>query len=147
VIATDISAPALAIGKENATTNGVADRIEFVECDLLASLPAEPRFAVIASNPPYIGEIEISNLAPSVINHEPRHALIAGPSGTEVIERLIPQAAERLLHNGWLILEISPIIVNRVMELVGADDRFEPATITKDLANLPRVVKAQRSNR
>ena len=144
VIATDISPGALAVGKENAAVHGVADRIQFVECDLLSSLPAQPRFAVIASNPPYIGEAEISTLAPAVIDHEPRGALIAGPTGTEVIERLIPQAAERLLPGGCLVLEVSPIIANRVVELVAADGRFEAATVTKDLANLPRVVKAQR---
>src|SRR6478736_3662730 len=64
VVAIDISAAALAIAKENATAHGVGERIDFVEGDLLASLPAEPRFAVIASNPPYIGEGEIGTLAP-----------------------------------------------------------------------------------
>jgi release factor glutamine methyltransferase len=144
VLATDISPAALAIATENAIAHGVADRIDFREADLLASVPAEPRYAVIASNPPYIGEAEISTLAPSVINHEPRHALIAGPTGAEIIERLIPQAADRLLPGGWLILEISPLIASRVTELIAANARFEPATITKDLANLPRVIKAQR---
>jgi release factor glutamine methyltransferase len=144
VVAIDISPAALAVAKENAQTHGVAERIEFVEGDLLASQPHEPRFAVIASNPPYIGEGEIASLAPSVINHEPRHALIAGPTGTEIIERLIPQAAERLLPNGWLILEFSPIIANRVVELITADGRFEEATIIKDLAGLARVVTARR---
>jgi release factor glutamine methyltransferase len=146
VTATDISAAALAIANENATTHSVADRIEFVEGDLLTPLPAESQFAVIASNPPYIGEAEIGTLAPSVINYEPRHALIAGPTGTEIIERLIPQAAERLLPGGWLIMEVSPIIASRGVELIAAHSRFEPATITKDLANLPRVVKAQRKS-
>lgn len=144
LVAIDISPPALAIAKENATTHGVADRIEFIEGDLLASLPAEPRFAVIASNPPYIGEGEINTLAKSVINHEPRHALISGPTGTEIIERLIPQAAERLLPSGALILEVSPIIANRVVEFFAADGRFEPATITRDLAGLARVITAHR---
>jgi release factor glutamine methyltransferase len=144
VVAIDISPAALAVAKENAQTHGVAERIEFVEGDLLASQPHEPRFAVIASNPPYIGEGEIASLAPSVINHEPRHALIAGPTGTEIIERLIPQAAERLLPNGWLILEFSPIITDRVVELITADGRFEEATIIKDLAGLARVVTARR---
>ncbi len=146
VTAIDISPAALAIAKENATTHGVAERIEFKEGDLLASLPPEPRFAVIASNPPYIGEGEISSLAPSVINHEPRNALIAGPTGTEIIERLIPQAAERLLPGGWLILEFSPMIVNRVAELIAADGRFQEAAVTKDLAGLARVVKARRKS-
>jgi release factor glutamine methyltransferase len=144
VLATDISVPALAIARENATTHSVADRIEFVEGDLLTSLPAKPRFAVIVSNPPYIGETEIATLAPSVINHEPRHALIAGPTGTEIIERLLPQAADRLLPAGWLILEVSPTIATRVLDLIAANGHFEAATITKDLANLPRVIKAQR---
>jgi release factor glutamine methyltransferase len=63
-----------------------------------------------------------------------------------VIERLLPQAAERLLAGGWLILEVSPMIASRVVELFAADGRFEPATIAKDLAGLARVVKAQRKS-
>jgi release factor glutamine methyltransferase len=144
VIATDISPAALAVAKENAAAHGVAERIEFLQGDLLAPIPAEPKFAVIASNPPYIGEGELASLAPSVRDHEPRQALIAGPTGTEVIERLIPQAADRLLPGGWLILEISPFIASRVIDLIAADGRFEAATLTKDLAGLPRVAKARR---
>jgi len=144
VIATDISSAVLAIAKENATAHHVADRIEFLEGDLLSPLPAEPRFAVVVSNPPYIGASELGTLSPSVRDHEPRHALIAGPTGTEIIERLIPQAAERLIPGGWLIMEISPIMATRVVDLFAADGRFEPATITKDLAGLARVVKARR---
>jgi release factor glutamine methyltransferase len=144
VAATDISAAALAIAQENAAAHGVANRIEFHEGDLLSPLPPHQQFAVIASNPPYIAEGELGTLAPSVRNHEPRHALIAGPTGTETIERLIPQAADRLLPGGWLILEISPQIVPRVTAGLAADGRYEPPTIIKDLAGLPRVVKTQR---
>lgn len=144
VTAIDNSPAALAIAKENAAANQVAERIEFLAGDLLAALPAEPRFVVIASNPPYIGESEIGTLSPSVINHEPRAALVAGPTGTEIVERLIPQAAERLLPDGWLILEVSPQIAGRVVELIAASGCFEPATIVKDLAGLARVIKARR---
>ncbi len=144
IVATDISPAALAIARENAVMHQVADRIEFVEGDLLASLPAEPQFAIIASNPPYIGEGEISTLSASVINHEPRGALIAGPTGTEVIERLIPQAAERLLPGGWLILEISPLVADRVIQQITASGQFESPAVIKDLAGLPRVIKARR---
>jgi len=144
VVAIDISSSALAVAKENAATHSVADRMEFIQGDLLAPLTAESRFCLIASNPPYIGENEIGTLSPSVIQHEPRQALIAGPTGTEVIERLIPQAAERLLAGGWLILEVSPLIARQVVDLFEADGRFEEATVTKDLAGLARVVKAQR---
>jgi release factor glutamine methyltransferase len=145
IVATDISPAALAIARENASTHQVGGQIEFVEGDLLAPLPAEPQFTVIASNPPYIGESEISTLSPSVVQHEPRPALIAGPTGTEVIERLIPQAAERLLPRGWLILEISPLVAGRVIEQITAGGQFEPPAVTRDLAGLPRVVKARRT--
>jgi release factor glutamine methyltransferase len=144
VTAIDLSPVAIAIAQENAARHQVADRIEFVAGDLLTPLPPEQKFAVIASNPPYVSEIEFAALAPSVRNHEPRQALVAGPAGTEIIERLIPQAAERLLPGGWLILEISPMIAARVTELLAADGRFEPPATIKDLAGLARVVKARK---
>jgi release factor glutamine methyltransferase len=144
VIATDVSAQALAVAKENAAAHGVNERIDFREGDWLGSLPATPTFAVIASNPPYVSESEFDSLPPDVRNHEPRQALVAGPAGTDVIERLIPQAAERLLPGGWLILEVSPMIAGRVVELIAADGRYEVASVAKDLAGLARVVKARK---
>jgi release factor glutamine methyltransferase len=144
VTAIDISPAALEVAKENAAMHHVAERIEFLQGDLLTPVPAEPRFSVIASNPPYVSESEYSALAPQVKDHEPRQALLAGPTGAETIERLIPQAAERLFPGGWLILEISPMIASRVVELIAADGRYEPATTVKDLAGLARVIKARR---
>jgi release factor glutamine methyltransferase len=61
-----------------------------------------------------------------------------------LIERLIPQAAERLLPGGWLIVELSPMIVSRVASLIAADGRYEPAIVIKDLAGLARVIKARK---
>ena len=75
---------------------------------------------------------------------EPRVALLGGPRGTEVIERLIPQAAERLKPGGHLLMEISPTIHDAVLELLAADARLEPGPTIKDLARLPRVVQAVR---
>jgi len=144
VVAVDLSPAALAIAKENAAALGVAERIEFVQSDLLAGVPPKQQFTVVASNPPYVSESEFAALAPSVKDHEPRQALVAGPKGTEVIERLIPQAVERLLAGGWLILEVSPMIASRVVDLIAAHGRYEPANIVKDLAGLARVVKARR---
>lgn len=144
VTAIDISPATLAVAGSNAATHGVADRIELLTGDLLAALPAEPRFAVIASNPPYVAESELAAMSPQVTDHEPRLALVSGPTGTEIIERLIPQAAERLLPRGLLVLELSPQIAARVVQLIAADTRFEPAVVTKDLAQQARVVKAVR---
>jgi release factor glutamine methyltransferase len=144
VTAIDISPAALAVARANADSHGVADRLEFLVGDLLEALPAEPAFAAIASNPPYVSDSEYATLGPQVKDHEPRLALVAGPTGTEVIERLIPQAAERLLPGGLLALEISPMIADRVVELIAAAGIYESATIVKDLAQQARVVTARR---
>jgi release factor glutamine methyltransferase len=145
VVAIDVSPAALAVARENAVAHAVDSQIEFVAGDLLAALTPARQFAVIASNPPYIAESELASLSATVRDYEPPQALIAGPQGTEIITRLIPQAAERLAAGGWLILEVSPHLAPRVIELVAADGRFEPALVTKDLAGLARVVRARRT--
>ncbi|MBI2826815.1 MAG: peptide chain release factor N(5)-glutamine methyltransferase [Planctomycetia bacterium] len=144
VTAVDISPKALAVARENAAAHGVAERVEFVEGNLLASLPAEATFDFIVSNPPYVSEGEWATLAREVRDFEPRGALVAGPRGTEVIARLISAAAERLVPGGWLLTEISPMIEADVRSLVEADARFSPAPTVKDLAGLARVVQARR---
>jgi len=144
VTAVDRSAAVLAVAGENARRHGVADRIALVESDLLESLPADAEFDVIVSNPPYVSEAEWVALAPEVRDHEPREALVAGPRGTEVIERLLPQASARLRPGGHLLLEVSPMIVDAVCGLVAAHPAFGEPEVIKDLARLPRAVHASR---
>jgi release factor glutamine methyltransferase len=139
-----VSPAALAIAKENADRLGVSERIEFVESDLFAALPAGRTFDFIASNPPYITTEEFAALSPEVRDHEPQLSLVAGDNGMSVIERLLPQAAERLRPGGTLLLEISPMLQQRVESLVAADVRWELAPTTKDLAGHARVVRARR---
>lgn len=144
VTAIDVSPGALAVARCNAAEHGVSERIEFLEGDLFDPVPAERRFDFILSNPPYVASAEMSTLARDVREHEPHVALEAGPRGTEIIERLLPQAAERLRPGGWLIVEISPMIDEAVRRLLDAQENLHPAAVTKDLAGLPRVVRAQR---
>lgn len=144
IVAMDNSSAALAVARENAKDHGVDGRIEFLEADLLAPLPAERQFDLIVSNPPYIGTQEEATVASQVRDHEPRQALFAGPTGTEIIARLVPQAAERLKAGGFLLMEVSPIIASAVLDLVNQSGCFEPAEIQKDLAGLARVVSARR---
>ncbi|NLE36633.1 MAG: peptide chain release factor N(5)-glutamine methyltransferase [Pirellulaceae bacterium] len=141
--AVDLSEAALAVARENAQSHGVADRIEFVQSDLLAALPPESRFDLIASNPPYVSESEWADLSPEVRDHEPRMALVAGPRGTEVIERLLTEAAARLKSGGHLLVEISPMIHAAVCSLVEASGKFDSPETIKDLARLPRIVCAR----
>ena len=143
--AIDRSAEALAVARENAAAHGVQDRIELVCSDLFAALPADRRFHLVVSNPPYVSQAEFAALAPDVRKYEPREALVAGPRGTEVIEALLPQAAQRLLPGGHLLLEISPMIHDAVRSLVSADARFQLGPTVNDLAGLPRVLQARRA--
>jgi release factor glutamine methyltransferase len=144
VTAVDVSPAALAAARENSSRHGVGERVEFIESDLFASVPADRQFDIIASNPPYITTAEMTELARDVRQFEPELALAGGESGTDVIERLIPQAAERLRSGGTLLLEISPMLQQRVEKLVDDDGRFERRPIVKDMAGLARVVVARR---
>lgn len=144
ITATDISPAALEIAAANAAEHGVAERIELVQSDLLSGVAPHERFDFILSNPPYVSTAELEKLPREVRDYEPREALVAGPRGTEVIERLVPQAAERLNPGGHLLVEISPMIHDAVRALLAADPRWEPGPTIKDLARLPRVAQAKR---
>jgi len=144
VTAIDVSRAALEVARTNAAEHGVEDRIELVESDLFAAVPAERRFDFIVSNPPYVRESELASLPPDVRHFEPRQALVAGERGTEVIESLVPQAAERLSPGGHLLVEINPALCDAVESLIETDGRLHLGPLIKDLARLPRVVQAVR---
>ena len=142
VTAVDICPKALEVARANARQHGVDDRIEFIQSDLFEAVPAQRRFDFVVSNPPYITEAEIEGLARDVREYEPRSALVAGPRGTEVIERLLPGAVERLLPGGHLLIEISPTTHDAALELIATTAGLRPGETVKDLARRPRVVQA-----
>lgn len=144
VTAVDISSKALAIARENAQTHRLQERIAFHEGDLLAGLPLDAMFDFVVSNPPYVSEAEFAELADDVREHEPSLALKAGPDGTDVIARLIPQAAERLHAGGWLLMEISPMIADQVQALFRDDGRFAEPSVIRDTNRHARVIAAAR---
>jgi release factor glutamine methyltransferase len=144
VTATDLSDAAIEVAKSNAEKHQVGDRIQFVSTDLLESIPAGPTFDFVLSNPPYVSAAEYSELDPSVRDYEPKLALVGGPTGAEIIERLILQAAARLKPDGYLILEISPMIEEIVHEQFARCSQFGDPQTVKDLAQLARVVYAPR---
>ena len=145
VTAIDISPAALAIAKTNAERHEVADRIEFIESDLFAKHEATAKLDIIVSNPPYVASAEMAGLDAGVRDHEPHLALDGGEQGTEVIARLIPQAAERLLPGGWLLMEVGPSNATQVEQMVAAADGLTLQETIADLAGHPRVVQASKS--
>ncbi len=136
VVAVDLSPEALAIAKENAQTHGVV--IRFVESDLLGAVSGP--FDLIVSNPPYVSASEYEALPDDVKKFEPKLALLAGPKGTEVIERLLVEAAAKLSPGGRLLLELSPMIADQVRTLFG--DAWSSVSLLDDLAGRPRIFSA-----
>jgi len=138
--ATDISPEALEVARANAARLQLAGRIQFHQTDLLAGLP-EQSFDFVVSNPPYVGDSEAGQVQLEVRKFEPRGAVFAGPTGVEVVERLVPQAQAALKPGGWLVMEISGSIAEGVRGLlVGwADARLIP-----DLQGIQRVAAARR---
>jgi release factor glutamine methyltransferase len=108
--------------------------------DLLEGI-APGSFDIVVSNPPYVGLAEEDQVQLEVRKFEPKNAVFAGPSGVEVIRRLIPQAEGALKPEGRLIFEISGTIAEAVRELlVGWDD----LRVINDLQSIPRVVSARK---
>ena len=147
VTASDISPAALEVARSNAQQHQVGQRIDFRLGDLLAEIPADAQFDIIVSNPPYVSQPEWEQLPAEIKDYEPQLALVGGPAGTEIIARLIPQAAEHLRSAGWLLMEISPMTEAAVRQQLALDGRFESVQTVKDLAGLPRVIKARRQER
>ena len=145
VTAVDISPQRWIVAIRNAVQHAVDDRVAFLQSDLFAAVPTDPPFDFIVSNPPYVSQAEFEALDGTVRDHEPTVALIAGNRGTEVIARIIRDSADRLVSGGWLVLEVSPTTSAAVLDLLAGSNRFAEPSVRMDLAQLPRVVKAQRT--
>lgn len=145
VWATDASAAALAVATANVAGAGaIGARVRLVTGDWFAPLPLELRGSVrvAVANPPYIAEHEVEWLPREVADHEPRGALVSGPTGLEAIERIVADASSWLAPGGALVVEIAPhqaqLAAARADEAGLVDVRVEP-----DLAGRPRVLVAR----
>ncbi len=106
---------------------------------------AAASFDFVVSNPPYVGDSEEESVQLEVRKFEPRNAVFAGPTGLEVIERLIPQAHAALRPGGWLVFEISGTIAGRVRSLLSNRD-WDKVTIRNDLQGIARVAMARKTS-
>jgi release factor glutamine methyltransferase len=141
IYATDIYPKALEVARANAARHDLTSRIEFHEADLLNGLPPASLDFVV-SNPPYVGESEEDSVQLEVRKFEPRNAVFAGPTGLEVIERLIPQAHTVLRPGGWLVFEISGTIADRVRGLLCG---WNEVAIKNDLQGIARVAMSRKA--
>jgi ribosomal protein L3 glutamine methyltransferase len=105
VDAIDISDEALAVARRNIERHGVEDRVTARRSDLLTALPAEPRYQLIVSNPPYVDAEAMASLPPEY-RHEPELGLTGGDDGLVLVRRLLREAADRLTADGVLVCEV-----------------------------------------
>jgi release factor glutamine methyltransferase len=137
VFATDISRDAVDTAIENRDASGLA--IYVAEGDLFDPLPASLIGLVdlIVANPPYVAEVDYPTL-PADVQREPKVALVSGPSGLEVVQRIGAAAATWLRPGGVVVCEIGE------KQGVSALATFQdlPAVVRQDLTGRDRYVVA-----
>ncbi|MFZ5756214.1 MAG: 50S ribosomal protein L3 N(5)-glutamine methyltransferase [Pseudomonadota bacterium] len=103
ITATDLSADALAVARENRVRHGMETQLTLVEGDLYAGVPG--RFDLIVTNPPYVDAADMAALPPEY-RHEPALGLAAGADGLDLVVRILAGAGERLTDHGLLVCEV-----------------------------------------
>jgi len=137
VTGVDRSEAALAVAQRNAGKHGVSGRVSVRQGDLLEGMTISAD--LIVSNPPYVPDGDVGSLDPEVVEHEPHIALFGGPSGTEVIHRLLQQAGCRLAPHGRLVVEFGfgqAGMVTRLAESSG----WQVVRVREDLQGIPRTI-------
>jgi release factor glutamine methyltransferase len=151
ILATDISSKALQVAKRNAQKHGIAERIQFAECDLLpdrrpqtadhpsSAVHRPSSFNLICANLPYIPTETLHGLP--VYGREPTLALDGGPDGLNLYRRLFQLAPEWLAPNGMMLLEIEATQGTQALSL--AYDSFEEVKLQlhPDLAGHNRILE------
>lgn len=141
VIATDLSAAALAVAARNARRHGVANRVSFVRTDLLDGL--EARADLILANPPYVVDRDAAALQPEVATYEPLSALFGGADGLVVIRRLLQQAPKALALGGRLVIEFG-MGQEPDLQQAAATAGWTTVRVRSDLQGIPRTIVLSR---
>lgn len=142
ILAIDASPDALQLARENAVGHAVADRVRFVEADLLPAV-VDPLFELVLANLPYVPSAMIPDL-PVAASFEPAAALDGGPDGLDHIRRLIERLPDALASGGVALLEIGADQADAVAAAV--DERVPGwgVSIVPDLSGAPRVARIDR---
>lgn len=145
VIATDRSAGALAVARENAARNHVADRVLFVQGLWFSPFATDrPSFDVVVSNPPYIPSADIEELEPEVARYEPRLALDGDADGLRDLSQIISGCRDHLKPGGWLLLEMGWDQRESVRGLLESEGIFDSILFFDDYGGNNRAVRARR---
>jgi release factor glutamine methyltransferase len=143
--ATDICSDALAIARRNGASFGLGSRVRFrlADCfDPIDCFAPLGRFDLIVSNPPYIQDDRIGELAPEISCYEPRAALAGGHDGLELYRKVAAELTAHLERGGSAIVEIGAHQFDAVKEIM-LNAGAASIKLVPDLSSLPRVLAAQ----
>jgi release factor glutamine methyltransferase len=145
VIATDVSLDALAIARRNLVMLGAALRapVELRHGAHLAPV-REVSASCVVANPPYISHEEAAGLPRSVRDWEPAVALFSAEGGMAATHAIVRDAAQLLVPDGLLALEVDHRRASLVAELAATDGRYDNVSVQLDLAGRERFVLARR---
>ena len=142
ITALDISAEALALAKQNALQNQVAERIEFLLGDGFAALTDKAQFDLLVSNPPYIASAEIETLDPEVKDFDPRGALDGGADGLDFYRRLATEAKPFLKSDGKIMLEFGDGQADDI-KIIFENEKWIVEAVQEDYSHRARILIAR----
>jgi release factor glutamine methyltransferase len=145
VWATDSSEDALAVARANLAGTGLpSTRVRLSAGSWFGALPQtlRGRLRLVVSNPPYVAESELESL-PTELRHEPRPALVSGPTGREAIEVILREAPAWLDPVGTVVCEVAPHQANAASQ-AAAMAGFDEILVQRDVANRDRVLVARK---
>ena len=142
-----MSPDALEVARANVVGCGQT-RVRLCEGSWFDALPETLRgeLALVVANPPYIAEAEVDSLPAEVAGHEPRGALVSGPTGLEAIEEIVRGARHWLAPGASLVVEIAPHQSDSVSEIAAAAGLTD-IVVRDDLTRRPRVLVARAPER
>lgn len=147
VVATDISSGALDVARENAATVGLAERVEFVEGDLLEALNTHPaagqegELSFLVSNPPYIPDDEWDAVPKNVREHEPSLALRGGMDGLALVRPLLTEGPRLVTSGGLVLVEVASSRAEEALAIARQQPRVRQAEVVRDIDGLDRVIR------
>ena len=140
VYALDVSVQALAVARKNALQLGA--KVEFLEGDLLGSIPNLALFDVLVSNPPYVPLRDQGEMHVNVLNFEPHLALFVPDEDPLVFYRAIGVWGQQLLKQGGkLYLEIYENLADELVQLL-LSQGYEQLRVLQDLNGKNRMLSA-----
>jgi release factor glutamine methyltransferase len=94
------------------------------------------------SNPPYVRELEKTQMAPNVLNHEPHLALFVDNNKPLVFYEAIVELSKKALKtNGLLYFEINEYLGEATKALLSLED-FDGLTLKSDIFGKLRMIRA-----